>query len=225
MIEALTGSPNGFLGISESARVYFDPERDLWSSPVLPYTYTTSEVEQYGQVRRTDVDLLIPLWEHLWTEKADFRKSELFRTNEAIQRMSEKEGEKIKQIGYQFQADLREVRSNMLLAKADFDAKLKELSEYEDDIKGLGLMEQKQEEKLKAATQELESTSADTADSNAEGYEFILMQEPTNQLLLRQSGVHDPIDVVKSTDLLIEGGADKGVRRLNYLVEGEEVEE
>ena len=83
--------------------------------------------------------------------------------------MSEKEGEKIKQIGYQFQSDLREVRSNMLLAKADFDAKLKELSEYEDDIKGLGLMEQKQEEKLKAATQELESTSADTADSNAEG--------------------------------------------------------
>ena len=225
LVEALTGSPNGFLGISESARVYFDPERDLWSSPVLPYTYTTSEIEQYGQVRRTDVDLLIPLWEHLWTEKADFRKSELFRTNEQIQRMSEKEGEKIKQIGYQFQADLREVRSNMLLAKADFDAKLKELSEYENDIKDLGLMEPKQEEKLKAATQELESTSTVTADSNAEGYEFILMQEPTNQLLLRQSGVHDPIDVIKSTDLLIEGGADKGVRRLNYLVEGEEVQE
>ena len=225
LVEALTGSPNGFLGISESARVYFDPERDLWSSPVLPYTYTTSEVEQYGQVRRTDVDLLIPLWEHLWTEKADFRKSELFRTNEAIQRMSEKEGEKIKQIGYQFQADLREVRSNMLLAKADFDAKLKELSEYEDDIKGLGLMEKQQEEKLKAATQELEATSTDAAESNAEGYEFILMQEPTNQLLLRQSGVHDPIDVVKSTDLLIEGGADKGVRRLNYLGEGGEVQE
>ena len=139
--------------------------------------------------------------------------------------MSEKEGEKIKQIGYQFQADLREVRSNMLLAKADFDAKLKELSEYEDDIKGLGLMEKQQEEKLKAATQELEATSTDAAESNAEGYEFILMQEPTNQLLLRQSGVHDPIDVVKSTDLLIEGGADKGVRRLNYLGEGGEVQE
>ena len=225
LVEALTGSPNGFLGISESARVYFDPERDLWSSPVLPYTYTTCEVEQYGQVRRTDVDLLIPLWEHLWTEKADFRKSELFRTNEAIQRMSEKEGEKIKQVGYQFQADLREVRSNMLLAKADFDAKLMELSEYEDDIKALGLMEQKQEDKLKEAMQQLESQSTATSDRDAEGFELILMQEPTNQLLLRQSGVHDPIDVIKSTDLLIEGGADKGVRRLSYLVEGEEVEE
>ena len=51
------------------------------------------------------------------------------------------------------------------------------------------------------------------------------MQEPTNQLLLRQSGVHDPIDVVKSTDLLIEGGAEKGVRRLNYLVDAEEGQE
>ena len=40
-------------------------------------------------------DLMIPLWEHLWTEKADFRKSELFRTNEEMRRMTEKESEKL----------------------------------------------------------------------------------------------------------------------------------
>lgn len=224
LIEALTGSPNGFLGISESARLYFDPERDLWSSPVLPYTYTTAEVEQYGQILRTDVELLIPLWEHLWTEKADFRKSELFRTNESIQRMSEKEGEKIKQLGYQFQNDLREVRSNMLLAKADFDSKLQELNEYEESIEDLGLMDIQQQKKLEAATMELEGASDISKSGSAEGYELIVMQEPTNQLLRRQSAVHDPIDVIKSPDLIIEGGRDKGIRRLNYVQELEEEE-
>ena len=220
LVEALTGSPNGFLGISESARLYYDPFNEIWSSPVLPYTYTNAEVEQYGQVLRTDVDLLIPLWEHLWTEKADFRKSELFRTNESIQRMSEKEGEKIKQIGYQFQADLREVRSNMFLAKADFDSKLQELEEYEEGVKELGLMDENQLSRLQTATNQLEAVSQETS-GDASGYEQILMLEPKNQLLRRQSKVHDPIDVIKSPDLLIEGGIEKGTRRLVHADEQE----
>ena len=220
LVEALTGSPNGFLGISESARLYYDPSRELWASPVLPYTYTNAEVEQYGQVLRTDVDLLIPLWEHLWTEKADFRKSELFRTNESIQRMSEKEGEKIKQIGYQFQGDLREVRSNMFLAKADFDSKLQELEEYEEGVKELGLMDENQLARLQSTTSQLEAVSQETS-GDASGYEQILMLEPKNQLLRRQSKVHDPIDVIKSPDLLIEGGVDKGTRRLVHSDERE----
>lgn len=220
LVEAVTGSPNGFLGISESARLYYDPTRELWSSPVLPYTYTNTEVERFGQVLRTQVDLVIPLWEHLWTEKADFRKSELFRTNESIQRMSEKEGEKIKQIGYQFQADLREVRSNMFLAKADFDAKLQELDEYEEGIKELGLMDESQLSRLQNATSKLEAVSKETS-GDAGGYEQILMLEPKNQLMRRQSNVHDPIDVIKSPDLLIEGGVDRGVRRLLYANDAE----
>jgi len=222
LIEALTGSPNGFLGISESARIFFDPERDLWSSPVLPYTYTTAEAEQYGQILRTDVELLIPLWEHLWTEKADFRKSELFRTNESIQRLSEKEGEKIKQLAFQFQDDLREVRSNMLVAKADFDSKIQELSEYEESVLQLGIMDNQQQQRIEAATNELQDASEISQSSNADGFELILLQEPTNQLLRRQSGVHDPIDVIKSPDLVIEGGNDKGIRRLNYVDHREE---
>lgn len=220
LVEALTGSPNGFLGISESSRLYYDPSNEIWSSPILPYTYTNAEVEQYGQVLRTDVDLLIPLWEHLWTEKADFRKSELFRTNESIQRMSEKEGEKIKQIGYQFQADLREVRSNMFLAKADFDSKLQELEEYEEGVKELGLMDESQLSRLQSVTKQLDAVSQETS-GDASGYEQILLLEPKNQLLRRQSKVHDPIDVIKSPDLLIEGGIEKGTRRLVHMDEQE----
>jgi len=222
LTEALTGRSNGFLGISESARLFYDPHQDIWLSPVLPYTYTTAEVEQYGQLRRTEVDLLIPLWEHLWTEKADFRKSELFRTNESIQRMSEKEGEKIKQIAYQFQSDLREVRSNLYVAKSEFDAKLTELSDFEESIENLGLMDSQQRQKLDAVTSELSDSASDTT-VDADGYELILLQEPANQLLRRQSKVHDPIDVIQSPDLIIEGGVDKGIRRLSYVDEGQEV--
>jgi hypothetical protein len=213
LIEALTGSPNGFLGISESARLYYDPVKEVWSSPFLPYIYTNAEIEQYGQVFRTDVDLLIPLWEHLWTEKADFRKSELFRTNESIQRMSEKEGEKIKQIGYQFQADLREVRSNMYVAKADFDAKLQELEEYEEGMRELGLLDSSQLARIQSATSQLEALRRDSF-GDASGYEQILMLEPKNQLLRRQSRVHDPFDVIKSPDLLIKSELEKGICRL-----------
>jgi len=171
-------------------------------------------------VLRTDVDLLIPLWEHLWTEKADFRKSEHFRTNESIQRMSEKEGEKIKQIGYQFQGDLREVRSNMFLAKADVVSKLRELEEYEEGVKELGLMDENQLARLQSTTSQLEAVSQETS-GDASGYEQILMLEPKNQLLRRQSKVHDPIDVIKSPDLLIEGGVNKGTRRLVHADEQE----
>ena len=138
--------------------------------------------------------------------------------------MSEKEGEKIKQLGYQFQNDLREVRSNMLLAKADFDSKLQELNEYEESIEDLGLMDIQQQKKLEAATMELEGASDISKSGSAEGYELIVMQEPTNQLLRRQSAVHDPIDVIKSPDLIIEGGRDKGIRRLNYVQELDEEE-
>ena len=138
--------------------------------------------------------------------------------------MSEKEGEKIKQLGYQFQNDLREVRSNMLLAKADFDSKLQELSEYEESIEELGLLDAQQQKRLEGATMELQDASDISKSGGAEGYELIVMQEPTNQLLRRQSGVHDPIDVIKSPDLIIEGGNEKAIRRLNYSDAREEEE-
>ena len=48
-----------------------------------------------------------------------------------------------------------------------------------------------------------------------QSYELLLDNEPRNQLTQRQSQIGDPIDVIKSTDLLIEGNKNiKTVRRL-----------
>ena len=95
----------------------------------------------------------------------------------------------------------------------DFDSKLQELEEYEEGVKELGLMDEGQLAKLQSTTSQLEAVSQETS-GDASGYEQILMLEPKNQLLRRQSKVHDPIDVIKSPDLLIEGGIERGTRRL-----------
>ena len=83
-------------------------------------------------------------------------------------------------------------------------------------------MDSQQRQKLDAVTAELSDSASDTT-VDADGYELILLQEPANQLLRRQSKVHDPIDVIQSPDLIIEGGVDKGIRRLSYVDEGQEV--
>ena len=83
-------------------------------------------------------------------------------------------------------------------------------------------MDSQQRQKLDAVTSELSDSASDTT-VDADGYELILLQEPANQLLRRQSKVHDPIDVIQSPDLIIEGGVDKGIRRLSYVDEGQEV--
>jgi hypothetical protein len=80
------------------------------SSDTIPYVYNTATMLRYGQVLKVTSDLMVPLWEHLWTEKADFRKSELFRTNESLIRMSEKESEKLIEVGNQFKADMNRYR-------------------------------------------------------------------------------------------------------------------
>ena len=74
-------------------------------------------------------------------------------------------------------------------------------------------MDESQLIRLQNATSQLEAVSQETS-GDAGGYEQILMLEPKNQLMRRQSNVHDPIDVIKSPDLLIEGGIDRGIRRL-----------
>ena len=111
----MTGSANPILNFSKEAEMYYEPDVEEWRSDAVPYVYDTPSMMRYGQVLKVTSDLLVPLWEHLWTEKADFRKSELFRTNESLIRMIEKESEKLLEVGNQFKADMRTVRENIYL--------------------------------------------------------------------------------------------------------------
>jgi chaperonin cofactor prefoldin len=198
----MTGSPNPILNFSLQSELFFDPEVDEWRSGTVPYVYSTSEVLQYGQVLKVTSDLMIPLWEHLWTEKSDFRKSELFRTNESLISMSEKESEKLIEIANQFRADMRPVRENINLLEADLKSKFDEILAFRDGMQALGLLSERQkqfltDDKLKSLT-----LGDHSIITEGEQHETFLGMEPRNQAE-RRGSADDPIDLIRSPDILI----------------------
>jgi hypothetical protein len=181
--------------------LYFDPEAEVWASRTSPYSYSTIDVARYGSVVKVYSDLLIPLWENLWTEKADFRKSELFRTNEAMISMSEKEAEKLIDIANQFRADMRTVRENTNIFRSELTSKLQEVRDFRASMDGIGLLS----ENLKATLSDdriatLDVEGGDTA--SIDGYENILTYKPQTQAEARGT-VHDPIDYVREPGIVI----------------------
>jgi predicted nucleic acid-binding Zn-ribbon protein len=198
----MTGSPNPILNFSLQSELFFDPEVDEWRSGTVPYVYSTSEVLQYGQVLKVTSDLMIPLWEHLWTEKSDFRKSELFRTNESLIRMSEKESEKLIDIANQFRSDMRSVRENINLLEADLKSKYDEILAFREGMQVLGLLSERQEQFL--TDDKLKSLTLGDHSIVAEGeqHETFLGMEPRNQAE-RRGSADDPIDLIRSPDILI----------------------
>jgi hypothetical protein len=198
----MTGSPNPILTFSKEAEMYYDPEVDEWRSDTIPYVYNTASMLRYGQVLKVTSDLMVPLWEHLWTEKADFRKSELFRTNESLIRMSEKESEKLIEVGNQFKADMRTVRENIYLLESELTSKYDELIAFRDGMESLGLLSERQ--KLFLTDEKLKEISIGEHSVLHEGeeYETLLQLEPRVQAE-RRGTVGDPIDFVRSPDILI----------------------
>jgi hypothetical protein len=199
--KAMTGASQPLLVFSREAVLYFDPEAEVWASRTSPYSYSTIDVARYGSVVKVYSDLLIPLWENLWTEKADFRKSELFRTNEAMISMSEKEAEKLIDIANQFRADMRTVRENTNIFRSELTSKLQEVRDFRASMDGIGLLS----ENLKATLSDdriatLDVEGGDTA--SIDGYENILTYKPQTQAEARGT-VHDPIDYVREPGIVI----------------------
>ena len=198
----MTGSQNPILNFSHQSELFFDPDVDEWRSSTVPHVYSTSEVLRYGQVLKVTSDLMIPLWEHLWTEKSDFRKSELFRTNESLIRMTEKESEKLIEIANQYRADMRSVRENINLLESDLKSKYDEIIAFRDGMEALGLLSERQkqfltEEKLKSLT-----LGDHSIIQEGEQHETYLGMEPRVQAE-RRGAAEDPIDLIRSPDILI----------------------
>ena len=145
---------------------------------------------------------MIPLWEHLWTEKADFRKAELFRANESMIRMTEKESEKLIEVANQFRADMRTVRENVHLVESELKSKYTEIISFRDCMDKLGLLS--------------ERTKSGISDENLKGMvmgESTLSTSDRYEMLL--GTVHDPIDLIKEPDVLIGYRDDLAVRLLS----------
>ena len=211
--QVMTGSSYPTLNFSAEARLYFDPETDEWYSDVVPFRYSTPNILKYGGVVKAYSDLMIPLWEHLWTEKADFRKSELFRTNESMIRMSEKESEKLIEVANQFRADMRTVRENVHLVEADLKSKYTESIGFRDGMDKLGLLSERTkagitDDKLK------DMVMGESMLSTSERYEVSLNVMPQSQAETRGT-VHDPIDLIREPNALVGYQGNLGARLLS----------
>lgn len=197
----LTGTAYPILNFSKEAQLFFDPELEEWSSTASPYVYGTADALKYGSVVKAYSDLMLPMWEHLWTEKADFRKAELFRTNESMIRMSEKESEKLINIADQFRADMRTVRGNVYLIESELSSKSSEIISFRDGMDALGLLSARAKEQI--TDDKLGSIAfGDSALSSTDRFETLLSTMPQTQAESRGT-VHDPIDMVKEPDALL----------------------
>jgi hypothetical protein len=210
---ALTGSMQPVLAFSERARLFLDPDRDDWRSETAPYVYATPDVLRFGRVPRVTSDLLMPLWEHLWTEKADFRKSELFRTNEMLLAMSEKEAEKLIEIGNQFRADMRTVRENIFHIEADLSSKHDELLGFREGMSALGLLSERQLAFLSDDSLRAIARGDTGVVRQADDFELLLGLEPRAQTERRGTS-HDPIEMIRSPSALIAHQPVSDARRL-----------
>jgi len=211
--QVMTGSSYPILNFSAEAQLFFDPDSDEWYSDIVPFRYSTPNILRYGGVVKAYSDLMIPLWEHLWTDKANFRKAELFRTNESMIRMSEKESEKLIEVANQFRADMRTVRENVHLIESDLKSKYTEILSFRDGMDKLGLLS----ERAKAAISDENlkgMVMGESMLSTSNRYEVLLSTMPQSQAETRGT-VHDPIDLIKEPDALIGYRDDPGVRLLS----------
>ncbi len=194
------GSPYPLLSISTESRLFYDPEMEEWKSDVVPYTYTTSQIQKYGQILKIRDELLFPIWDHLWNEKADFRKSELFRTNESLIRMNEKESEKLIDIGNQFRADVRLTRSSVIDLTSEIKSQSLEIESFSDGISALGLLSKRQQEAL--AVHSAKDDEHASLVEEAERKETLISCEPQAQAM-RRGTLADPINESKAPQILL----------------------
>ena len=144
---------------------------------------------------------MMPLWNHLWTEKDDLRKQEIFRTNESLQRMSEKESEKLVNIGDQYRSDMRPVRENLIKAAAEAENKTSQLFDTIQGLADIGLLSAEDGDKARREIEDRLGGDLAQSKRRAENKELLLTQEPQAQVLRREGAV-DPVSMFMSPDAL-----------------------
>lgn len=201
ILEAVTGSSRPLLEIATQTRLRYDPVRATWSSELAGTEYADQQQVDHGRLLRLHEEVLFPIWNHLWTEKADFRRSELFRTNEQLLRMKEKESEKLIEIGNQFRADLRMVREQLKTLTNDLESKIDQIRSTRDGLAMLGLLGAEDLERMSDEVLDRLRQGCEGALEHAAAKETILSLEPTAQAD-RRAGAADPIDISRSPERL-----------------------
>jgi hypothetical protein len=173
-----------------------------------------------GRLLKIKDELLMPMWNTLWTEKDDFRKSELFRTNEQIQRLVEKEVGALRDVSEQYRADMRPVRENLILATTQAVASRSQLEAAVNSLSALGVIDEARARSTVERLGTMTGGDLDNLKKRAEAKETMLNQEPQAQMSRRVMAI-DPIGVLMSPEQLFreqEAAAERP--RLPELPEG-----
>lgn len=201
LLQALTGSATPSLELSPQSRLYFDPDTGEWTSPLAQTAYSDMDDVLTGAILAVKDDLMGPMWTHLWTEKADFRRSEQFRTNEQLLRMSEKESEKLISVADQYRADMRMVREQIVQADAELQGKVSQLEDVLQGLSAMGLLDEEQRRNIEQRMRMAFDGDIAKVKKHAELKEFLLGLEPQAQAERRGTAV-DPIAIATSPQML-----------------------
>jgi hypothetical protein len=195
LTKIIFGQVDPEMDISEQSRLSYDPVSRVWSNEIAGTEYVDGEELDCARVVRVNEEVLFPIWRHLWTEKADFRKAELFRSNEQILRMNEKESEKLIAIGNQFRDDMRSTREVVKTVASDLQGKLEQITQTRDALSRHGLISGEGGGVLSDSSLHDLSGGSEHIVRSAEAREIVLALEPQSQAERRRT-VIDPISLV-----------------------------
>jgi hypothetical protein len=199
----LTGNARPVLELSRASRLLLDPDDGIWTCQACNTRFEDPAEARMGRMLRVKDELLMPLWNQLWAEKDDFRKAELFRTNEQLQRLMEKEVSALREVAEQYRADMRPVRENLILAISEADGKRKQLDATVRSLAALGALEEDEVADRQRQLGNMAGGNFDELKRSAGNKETMLNLEPQNQLN-RRPAPPDPIRVLLRPEELFE---------------------
>jgi hypothetical protein len=190
--KAVTGSARPLLDFSTAARLHLDPIQGHWTCAACSNVYEDPAIAGMGRMLKVKEELLLPMWNHLWTEKDDFRKSELFRTNEQVQGLIEKEASAMRDVAEQYRADMRPVRENLILAMTEAGTKREQLDSTIQGLVALGAVNGDEARESVARIASVTGGDLQNAKKRAEAKETLLNSEPEAQMQRRVPAI-DPV--------------------------------
>ncbi len=199
-----TGQDTPRLTLSHQAVLKLSSHTSEWTCKVCSTSFSEFEA-RFGRMLRVKSDLLAPMWNTLWTEKADFRRSEKFRTDEELrQRLIDEQKDLLDPVNA-YQADMRPVRENILRESAGADDARLKLESTVMALRSAGVLDDIGATKAMAGMGSTDGANVSVAHIKraAEQRESLLMLEPAAQAARRPTAV-DPIDVLFSPEALFE---------------------
>ncbi len=189
----VTGSIRPLTELSRQASLMLNPDTHHWSCASCATTFEDPAIVRMGEVLRIRDELMSPMWNHLWTEKADFCRSELFRSNEQVANLIERETGAMRDVAEQYRADMRPVRENLILSVTNALAGRERLHATQQSLVALGVSSREAVEKNMEAVDEMFGGDLNAMRARVEAKETILVQLPATLIGTRPT-LRDPIE-------------------------------